>query len=79
MTTTVTQVSIWLDISNGCLIQSEFNGERDIQFTLGQFGQLQQTLLFERGALERFVQLATDMLTVPLPQDRMADLPVLVA
>jgi hypothetical protein len=77
--TTPPQASIWLDIPNDCHIQSEFNGERDIQITLGQFGEVQQTLLFEREALKRFVKLATDILAVPLPEDRMADLPVLVA
>jgi hypothetical protein len=77
--TTPPQAAIWLDIPNDCHVQGEFTGGRDIQITFGQFGQNQHTLLFEREALQRFVKLANDLLAVPLPADRKAELPVLVA
>jgi hypothetical protein len=70
-------VSVWLDVPDDCRIQGEFTGDRDMQMTFGEFG-YQQTVLFEREALERFVRLASELLAVPLPEDRKADLPVLV-
>lgn len=74
------QASVWLDVPEGCYIQGEFTGDRDIQITFGEFGNAtQQNVLFEREALERFVKLASELLAVPLPEDRKADLPVLVA
>lgn len=79
MMTTPPQASIWLDIPDDCHIQGEFTGDRDITITFGTFGQGQQTVLFEREALQRFVKLANELLAAPLPADRKVDLPVLVA
>jgi hypothetical protein len=71
------QVSVWLDVPEGCRIQGEFTGDRDIHITFGKFGS-QQNMLFERESLERFVKLANELLAVPLPDDHKADLPVVV-
>jgi hypothetical protein len=73
------QVSVWLDVPDDCRMQGEFTGDRDIHIIFGQFGSGQQNVLFEREALERFVTLANELLAMPLPDDRKADLPVLVA
>jgi hypothetical protein len=71
------QVSVWLDVPDGCRMQGEFTGDRDIHITLGQFGS-QQNLLFERAALERFAKLANELLALPLPDNPRAALPVLL-
>jgi len=71
------QVSVWLDVPDNCRIQGEFPGARDIPITFGEFGST-QNLLFEREALERFVKMASNLLAAPLPEDRKAELPVLV-
>lgn len=49
-------------------MHGEFTGDRDIQLT---FGNLDDgvTVLFERPALARFVLLANELLSVPLPGD----------
>ena len=71
------EASIWLSIPDTCRIQGSFTGDLDIQITFGGpiYG---RDVLFERAALERFVKLASDLLTVPLSKDHRADLPVLV-
>lgn len=71
--------SVWIDVPEDCHIQGEFTGDLDIQITFGEFGGGQQNVLFEREALERFVKLASELLVVPIPEDRKAALPVLVA
>lgn len=72
------QVSVWLDVPDGCRMRAEFTGDRDIQITFGNPSD-GANMLFEREALERFVNLASELLAVPLPEDWKADLPVLVA
>jgi hypothetical protein len=63
--------SIWLDVPEDCRIACQFTGDGDVQFTLGEWHE-GQVVLFERPALERFVQLATALLEKPTPIDSKA-------
>ncbi len=70
--------SVWLDIPRECRIRAEFTGGRDIQFTIGEWCD-GHTMVFERPALEEFVELAGQVLALSLPADRKAELPVLMS
>ncbi len=72
------QVSVFLDIPEGCRMQGAFTGDLDIQIRFGDPNDGAH-VLFEREALERFVGLANTLLAVPVPEDRKAELPVLTA
>lgn len=66
--------SVWLDIPEDCRMSGEFTGDRDIHLTFGNPSD-GVDVLFERLALERFVQLANELLALPIPDDPKADLP----
>ncbi|MGH3677423.1 MAG: hypothetical protein ACRDU5_17130 [Mycobacterium sp.] len=68
----------WLDIPDDCRMTVALNFDDELQFTLGNSPADDATIVFERVALERFVQLATDALKLELPADSKADLPELV-
>lgn len=70
--------SVWLDIPGTCHMRGEFTGDDDIHVMFGDPSD-GVDVLFERPALERFVQLATELLAVPVPDDPKADLPRLHA
>lgn len=72
------ELSVWLDVPDDCRIQAAFTGDRDIRFMFGQPSD-GANVLFERPALERFVQVASQLLALELPDDYKAELPVLVA
>jgi hypothetical protein len=72
------QVSVFLDVPEGCRMQGEFTGDLDIQIRFGEPSDGAH-LLFEREALKRFVELAKKLLAAPVPEDRKAALPVLTA
>jgi hypothetical protein len=76
--TNVPEKAVWLDISGDCQISGEFTGDYDVHV---MFGDRQDgvEVLFERLALERFVQLANELLALPLPDDPTDDLPRLHA
>jgi hypothetical protein len=61
------QVALWLTIPDTCKLVGEFEpGDEapDIHFTVGSNGE-DKHLMFERVSLERFVELASRMLSVP--------------
>lgn len=72
------RASLWLDVPDDCHMTAEFTGDGDIQVVLGAQAAEQQNLLFEPLALQRFVELATRMLTLPEPDDPKTDRPRLV-
>jgi len=74
----VPEKSIWVDIPETCRIRGEFTGDYQIQIMFGNTGD-GVNILFERLALERFAQLATELLAVPIPDDTNADLPMIHA
>jgi hypothetical protein len=65
MTTNRPEAAVWLDIPGNCPISGEFTGDDDLHIV---FGGLKDgvEVLFERPALERFVQLATELLALPI-------------
>jgi hypothetical protein len=72
------QVSVFLDVPEGCRMHGGFTGDLDIQIRFGD-PRDGAHVLFEREALERFVVLASQLLTVPVPEDHKADMPMLTA
>ena len=66
------RAALWLNVPGNCRMRSEFEiGDcdlPDIKFILGSDGDDTQ-LVFERAALERFVQLSQWMLAVPVAPD----------
>lgn len=72
------RVIAWLNIPDDCRMHVALNFDDELQFTLGNSPADDTTLVFERVALERFVQLATDALKLELPANLKADLPELV-
>jgi hypothetical protein len=69
---------VWLDIPDTCRMRGEFTGDHDIQISFGD-PKDGANVLFERVALERFVRLASDLLSASIPADSKADLPTLHA
>jgi len=57
-------VCAWLDIPEDCRMEVELDLDNDLRFTLGDPRADGLHLAFERGALERFVQLANDALEI---------------
>lgn len=78
MITNRPKASTWLDIPDSCHMRGEFTGDLDIQVMFGDPGD-GVNVLFERPALERFVNLATELLAIPIPDDSEAGLPKLHA
>lgn len=72
------QASVWLDVPEDCRMRGEFTGDRDIHVMFGNPDD-GVNVLFERPALERFVEMANELLAVPLPDDLKAELPVVVS
>ncbi|GAB3432797.1 hypothetical protein [Actinophytocola sediminis] len=70
--------SVWLDIPDNCRMRGEFTGDHDIHLMFGNPDD-GTNMLFERVALERFVQLANELLALPIPDDPKADMPRLHA
>ncbi len=62
----IVTISATLDISNDCRMETRVHREPDIEFTFGTWeGSVE--LVFERYALERFLELATEALDAPVP------------
>ncbi|MPZ84199.1 MAG: hypothetical protein GEV28_28880 [Actinophytocola sp.] len=53
--------SVWLDIPEDCRMHGEFTGDGDVHVVFGDLND-GANVLFERLALERFVQLANELL-----------------
>ena len=64
------QIALWLSVPDKCRMRGDFevgaNQVPDIHVMLGSVGD-DSHLLFEREALERFVELAQRMLAIPHP------------
>lgn len=74
------RVLVYLEILEDCRMAATLTyGHDEIKFTLGDLSKEERTVVFERLALERFVQLASDALTLRLPKDTKIDPPVLVS
>lgn len=73
------RVLAWLEIPEDCHMSAELDYDGDLRFTLGQVDQDTQHVVFERVALERFVQLANEALKIEQPKDPKADAPPLVS
>ena len=75
------QVALWLSVPGNCRMRGDFevgvNEAHDIHVILGSNGD-DTHLLFEREALERFVELAQRMLAVPRPRIRTAPPPTVL-
>jgi hypothetical protein len=63
---------------NSCHMCGEFTGDFDIHVMFGD-PRDGVNVLFKRRALERFVQLAHELLAIPMPDDPRIDLPKLYA
>lgn len=68
MTTNKPEAAVWLDIPEDCRISGEFTADYDLHIV---FGDLKDgvEMQFQRSALERFVQVATELLTQPIAVD----------
>ncbi|MPZ84039.1 MAG: hypothetical protein GEV28_28055 [Actinophytocola sp.] len=71
------RVEAWLEIPDDCRMAVALTFADELRFTLGNSPQDAVTIVFERLALERFVQLANDALKLTLPKNLKADLPEL--
>ncbi len=70
--------AVWQDVPEDYRISGEFTGDYDIHVVFGDLNDGAE-VLFERVALERFVQLANELLALPIPDGSKADLPRLYA
>lgn len=59
------QSSAWIGVQNDTSISCRLNGHHDIEFSLGTW-KASAELVFERYALERFVELAKTALAQPV-------------
>ncbi|MDQ3404755.1 MAG: hypothetical protein M3548_15405 [Actinomycetota bacterium] len=57
---------------------AQFTTDNDAEFTLGSWRE-GHTVLFEESTLRRFVDLATELLAQPRPQDSRAERPKLTS
>lgn len=69
----------WLEIPDDCRMEAMLDFDDERRFTFGNSTQDWQYLAFERPALERFVRLAHEVLTLPEPASIKADRPTVVA
>lgn len=78
MTTDKPEAAVWVDIPEDCRISGELTADYDLHMV---FGDLKDgvEVLFKRPALERFVQLATELLALPIPAEPRDDVPRLHA
>lgn len=58
------QLSSWIGIPTDATMECRINPHRDFEFSIGTW-QVGVELVFERHALQRFVELATRALTQP--------------
>ena len=72
------EAAVWLDIPEDCRISGEFTADHEVHIVFGDRKDGVE-MLFERPALERFVQLATELLAQPTPAGSRVDLPRLHA
>lgn len=70
--------AVWLDIPEDCRVSGEFTADYDLHIV---FGDLRDgvEMQIQRPALERFVQVATELLAQPIPVDASEDRPGLHA
>ena len=62
----IVTISATMDISNDCRMETRVNREPDIEFSFGTWeGSVE--VVFERYALERFVELASEALDARVP------------
>jgi hypothetical protein len=74
----IVTISATLDISNDCHMESRINREPEVEFTFGTW-QGSVEVIFERYALERFVELATQALDARIPPDAKAPPTLLIS
>ena len=74
-----TRVFVWLEIYQDCPMAATLNYDDELRFSLGDPFNEDRAIVFERRALERFVQLASDALKLELPEDGASDPPELVS
>jgi hypothetical protein len=55
--------AVWLEVPGDCRMQGAYNEERDIHFVFGELS-TGLSLTFERKSLERFVNLAAELLAM---------------
>lgn len=67
------RVAAWLNIPEDCRMAVELDYENDLRFTLGDPREDGLHIVFERSALERFVQLASDALKIEQSDDAESD------
>jgi hypothetical protein len=73
------RVIAWLEIPDDCRMKAMLDFDDELRFTLGSQSDDWQYIAFERPALERFVQLAQEVLALPEPASTKADRPKVVA
>lgn len=74
------RVHVWLEIYNNCHIGATLHsGHDELRFTMSGPYQDDVNIVFERPALERFVQFADEALKLPLPENTAIDPPKLVS
>ena len=74
----IVTISATLDISNDCRMESRINRAPEVEFTFGTW-QGSVEVIFERYALERFVELATQALEAQVPADAKAPPTMLIS
>lgn len=74
----IVTISATLDISNDCHMESRINRATEVEFTFGTWeGSVE--MIFERYALERFVELASRALESAAPPDPKAPPTLLIS
>ncbi len=73
------RVLVFLEIYENCRMAASLNYDDELRFSLGDPFKEDRIIVFDRRALERFVQLASNALRLELPEDTKFNLPELVS
>jgi hypothetical protein len=73
------RVLAYVEIYEECRLAVRLNYDDELVFTLGDPIKEDAGIVFDRAALERFVQLAANALKLTLPEDHKTNLPELVS
>ncbi|OLF17931.1 hypothetical protein [Actinophytocola xanthii] len=66
--------AVWLDIPGSCQLRATFTGDMDVHVMIGQPTD-ELNILIARPALARLVEIAIELLAVPVPDNPETELP----
>lgn len=73
------KILVWQEVSNTCRMAVQLDWQDEFRFTLGDPRTEELTIVFERHALERLIQLGSRALTQQRPPSSTLDSPEMVS